>query len=537
MRARQMRDFQRPGRSAVYANEAMAATSHPLATLTAVETLRAGGNAVDAAIAAVAVLGLLEPHMTGIGGDCWMLIQRAGDVAPLCYNGTGRAAAGAGPAVQRLLDSGAATVPQSHPLAVTVPGAVEAWDRLSTDHGRLGLDRILAPAIDLARAGAPVAPRVAADWARHVDLLQANDVTAQSFLAGARAPAAGTRMPQTQMCRTLSAIAKDGARGFYEGWVAEDMVATLKGLGGPHDLQDFAGHAGSYVSPSTATYRGTTVFENPPNSQGIIALAMLAMMEPADVAALGPDSAAFHDLIARASEAGIALRDRFLADPADDHGAPDGGLAQIMDGARLASASIAAGGRAEATPGRPGGSGDTVYVSVVDRDQTAVSMVNSIFHAFGSGITCPRSGVLFNSRGTGFRLAPGMPGHYRPGLRPPHTLVAGMTGDGRRPVMSFGVMGGHYQAIGHATLLSRIIDHGLDPQAAIDLPRSMAMNGVLEVETGADSALMPRLIGLGHRVRAAEQPLGGAQAILIDWDRGVLIAGSDPRKDGCALGY
>ncbi|WP_372003572.1 gamma-glutamyltransferase [Tistrella mobilis] len=532
-----MRDFQRPGRSAVYANEAMAATSHPLATLTAIETLRAGGNAVDAAIAAVAVLGLLEPHMTGIGGDCWMLIQRAGDEAPLCYNGTGRAARGAEPAVRQLLDAGAATVPQSHPLAVTIPGAVEAWDRLSADHGRLGLDRILAPAIDLARAGAPVAPRVAADWIRHVPLLQANDITAQSFLAGTRAPVVGTRMPQTQMCRTLSAIAKDGARGFYDGWVADDMVTTLKALGGPHELEDFTGHTGNYVDPATGSYRGTRVFETPPNSQGAIVLALLAMMEPADLAALDPDGAAFHDLIARASEAGIALRDRFLADPADDHGAADGGLAQIMEGARAAAAGIAAGGRAEPASHRPGGSGDTVYVSVVDRDQTAVSMVNSIFHAFGSGITCPRSGVLFNSRGTGFRLAPGKAGHYRPGLRPPHTLVAGMTGDGRRPVMSFGVMGGHYQAIGHATLLSRIIDHGLDPQAAIDLPRSMAMGGVLEVETGSDPALMPRLIGLGHRVRAAAQPLGGAQAIRIDWERGVLIGGSDSRKDGCALGY
>ncbi|GGB31584.1 gamma-glutamyltransferase [Tistrella bauzanensis] len=532
-----MRDFQRPGRSAVYANEAMAATSHPLATLVALDKLKAGGNAVDAAIAAVAVLGLLEPHMTGVGGDCWALIQRAGDARPLCYNGTGRAAAASGPGIDRLLDQGATAVPQTDPLAVTVPGAVEAWARLSADHGRLGLDRVLAPAIDLARAGAPVAPRVAADWACHVELLSRNEVTAQSFLAGARAPEAGARIAQTQMCRTLSAIAKDGPAAFYEGWIADDMVETLRGLGGCHSLDDFAGHAGHYTDPAAGQYRGRHIFETPPNSQGLIALAILAMIEGVDVAALDPDGPAFHDLIARASEAAIALRDQHLSDPEDRFGDEDGGGARIMDEARRLAPRIAAGARVAPSPRAPGGSGDTVYVTVVDRDQTAVSMVNSIFSAFGSGITCPRSGVLFNSRGTGFRLRPGTPGHYTPGRRPPHTLVAGMMGDGRRPVMSFGVMGGQYQAIGHATLLARMLDHGLDPQAAIDLPRSQAMGGVLELETGAAPTLMPQLIGLGNRVRAAAQPLGGAQAIVIDWERGVLIGGSDPRKDGCALGY
>ena len=511
----------------------MAATSHPRATLAALDILRSGGNAMDAAVAAIAVHSVVEPAMTGIGGDCFVLYAPAGgDI--VAYNGSGRACAAA--TTQWYLDNGITEIASDSAHAVTVPGAVEAWSRLVDDHGTKDLGALLATAIELAETGYPIQPRVAYDWARFEAKLNASEATRRMFLNDGRLFKAGDIFRQPELAATLRGIAGKGADGFYKGPVAEAMVATLNGLGGLHTVDDFAAVRGDYCDPISTSYRGYDVFECPPNGQGFIALIMLNILEGFDLAGLDPDGAArFHLEI----EAGrLAFRDRNRYFGGHDRSAEHLQTYLAKDYAATQRALISAEramlpSEVSALPAQS----DTVYLTVVDRDGNAVSFINSLFRAFGSGLLCDKTGVMFHDRGCMFDVDEASGNTIAPGRRPLHTILPGMLTQNGRAVMPFGVMGGQYQPFGHTHLLTNILDHGLDVQQALDSPRVFYQDDTVLAESGVTAEVAAELQALGHTVAPAPAPHGGGQAIWIDWERGVLIGGSDPRKDGCALGY
>jgi gamma-glutamyltranspeptidase/glutathione hydrolase len=527
-----VRDFQKPGRSLVYAANGLCAASHPLAAQTAVRLLQEGGNAVDAAVGAAVLLGFAEPQMTGLGGDAFVLVKPPGEERILGLNGSGRAPAGLDAAALRA--AGHAVVPPYAAAAVTLPGAVDAFVRLAGDWGRLGLAAALAPAIRYAEEGVPVAPRTASDWAAAAAQLQ-GDARRFFLLAGA-APRPGQVFRAPGQAEVLRRIARDGRAGFYEGEVAADMVASLDALGGAHTLEDFAAVACDWVEPIAGPYRGHELVELPPNGQGATALLMAAILARFDLGRRDPFGAERAHLEAEAAKLAYDARDRFIADPE----APGLRLAHMLAPAtaeRLAAlidpdrALPSAAAAAEAVHR------ETVYLTVVDRDRMAVSLIYSIYHGFGSGLASARFGINFQNRGAGFTLASGHPNEAGPGKRPLHTIIPAMLRRDGRLAMPFGVMGGAYQPAGHVRLISNMIDFGLDPQAAIDGPRSFPDAGALRLETGYAPATAAALAARGHAVAAAEAPLGGAQAIVIDEAEGVLIGASDPRKDGCALGW
>ena len=517
------------------AERGAAATAHPLATLIAIDTLRAGGNAVDAAIAAAAALAVVEPAMTGIGGDCFVLIAPKGGDRVIAYNGAGRAPAAASP--EWFLERGIGLISPDSVHSVTVPGAVDAWCRLSKDHGKLGIDRLLQPAIQLAAKGFPVAPKVAADWRRNAERLRADPAARATLLPNGKAPVAGDRIAFPALARSLKAIARDGADVFYRGWIADDMVRRLKAEGGLHTREDFARHRGDYADPISTAYRGTRVWECPPPGQGLTALMLLNILAECPEAD-GPLSVDRCHLQIEASKLAYAERDRHLADP--QHVAvPVKRLLSRSHAKRLAAAIDPMRAMAAVPPSLLLPHPDTTYLTVVDKDRTAVSFINSIYYPFGSARMAPKSGVVLHNRGACFVVEPGHPNCIGPSKRPMHTIIPAMVTKGGRALVSFAVMGGHYQPVGQAHVLGNMLDFGMDPQAALECPRLFFEEGGVTVESGIPDSLRRDLLDRGHRIVPAEpdEPLGGGQVIAIDWKRGVLIAGSEPRKDGLALGY
>jgi gamma-glutamyltranspeptidase/glutathione hydrolase len=533
------RDFHAPGRSPVIAANGMAATSMPQASLAAIDILRAGGNALDAAIAAAAVLAVVEPQSTGIGGDCFCLYAPAGTGQVIAMNGSGRAPGGATPAALR-----AAGLAQMEPLSahsVTIPGAVAAWEALAAAHGRKGLDELLRPAISFAEEGFHLSARVAHDWAGSVGKLSKHPASARHFLKDGEAYGLGERFVQPALGRTLRAIAKHGAKAFYEGPIAADMVATLRAAGGTHAEADFAAAlAGAeFVTPIRRAWRGMEVYQCPPNGSGLIALMILGMLERLGTAEQGALSV--ERLHRHIEAARLAYRDRdaFLADPAQvavpvERLLADGylhGLAGLIRDDR-ALPELPPAGEADWARHK-----DTVYLCVVDRDGNACSFINSLFEGFGSAILAEGSGVMLHNRGYGFRLEEGHPNCIAPGKRPMHTIIPGMVMRDGRPIMPFGVMGGHFQPMGQTLLLANHFEYGMDVQAALDAPRLFPRGGKVQIERGIPLSVADRLARLGHECELVDKPHGGGQAILIEHDRGCLVGGSDPRKDGCALGY
>jgi gamma-glutamyltranspeptidase / glutathione hydrolase len=528
-----MRSFDLPGRSATYASSGMVATSHPHASFAALEILREGGNAVDAAIAAVAALCVIEPAMTGIGGDCFALYAPAGGKV-VGFNGSGRAPAAATTDWYR--ERGIAAIDPTSVHAVTIPGAIDAWAQLAADHGTRDLAALLAPAIALAEDGCPVAPRVAWDWQRFAGKIAGNPAAAAMLLDGGKPPAPGTRVRQPKLAATLRAIAARGRDGFYKGSVAEAMAASLNALGGLHTVDDFAAAAGDYTVPVSTNYRGLDVLECPPNGQGFVALIMLNILEGFDLSGLGPDSAERLHLEIEAGRLAYADRDRYVHDHIPARDALDPFLDKAYAAARRSCIDPGAAMSADAIVSlRP--QSNTTYLTVVDRDGNAISLINSLFQGFGTGLACPETGVLFQNRGCSFSLDPDSANAIGPDKRPVHTIMPGMLLRDGRAEMPFGVMGGQYQPFGHSHFLSNVIDFGMDVQAALDNARLFANAGKVEVESGISAAAREGLTARGHTLVPAPAPHGGGQAIHIDWQRGVLIGGSDPRKDGCALGY
>jgi gamma-glutamyltranspeptidase / glutathione hydrolase len=526
-----MRDFNIPGRSAAMAENGMAATSHPMATSAALDVLRSGGNAADAAIAAVAMQCVVEPESTGIGGDCFILYSREGAL-PVALNGSGRAPARA--AVEWYVERGIGEIGVQTPHAVTVPGAIDAWCLFNREYGTRPLAELLEPAARAAENGYVVTPRVAADWRRAQEKLR-DPVTAGLFLPGGKPPGIGDKMRNPPLAATLRRIGRDGREAFYDGPVMHEIVGRLQSLGGLHEEEDFAAQRSDWVEPIHASYRGYEVYECPPNGQGMAALMILRML-----AGYALDGESFSEadrlhLLAEASKAAYWVRDNFICDP--EHVPVD--VADFLSEARAERARRTI--RLDrAMPGPNWGEiehKDTVYLCTVDRDGNACSFINSLFSAFGTGILAPQSGVLLHNRGTGFRTIPGHPNAIAPRKRPLHTIIPGMLVKDGRAVMPFGVMGGHYQAVGHAHFIHRLLDRGMDPQQAAEQPRLLPLNGVLQLERTIPEPIVADLAHRGHQIVTAEVPLGGCQAIWIDRERGVLIGGSEPRKDGLALGY
>lgn len=525
------RDYHFPGRSPAYATGGMVATSHPLASLAGVEILRAGGTAADAAVAVVAMAGILEPQMTGIGGDCFCLVAKPGQ--PVWgYNGSGRA--GAAMRAEALIEQGLKDIAPTSVHSVTVPGAVEAWDTILKTHGRFGLDRVLLPAITAAEAGVPVSPRVAFDWARTKERLTNSPGAALHFLPEGTAPKAGDVVKFPALAKTLWAIGERGARAFYEGEIADDIVATLKAMGGVLTADDFAAHRGEEATPLTSNYRGLDVVELPPNGQGMIALILLNILERFALSNLDPVGADRYHLATEAARLSYAVRNTYLADPAFMT-QPVPSLLDRGFAAQLAG--MIDPNKRSQFPKAPKPQGSTVLACVVDRDRNAVTIINSLFSAFGSGIATEKTGILLHHRGSGFNLELGHPNCIGPNKRPMHTIIPALAMRDGRVDMAFGVMGGAYQAMGHAQFISNIVDYGMDVQTAIDLPRIFFEGEQVTLENGIGEAVLQDLRARGHDAVRAAVPHGGGQAIKIDWERGVLIGGSDPRKDGCALGY
>src|SRR3954471_6431706 len=528
-----MRNFHLAGRSTVHAQNAMVATSHPLAALTAIEVLKSGGTAADAAVAACALLGVIEPQSTGIGGDCFALVQPKGDGRIMAYNGSGRAPAAA--TVDWYLERKIHSVPLTSAHAVSVPGAIDAWDRVLRDHGRLGLDRLLQPAIRAAEDGYVVAPRIAFDWNNQFEKLKNGTNTARYLLPHGKAAVAGDVIRQPELAQTLRVIAKEGPKGFYTGAVAEDMVQTLRGIGGLHTLEDFANHQTEVTAPIGTMYKDYDVWQCPPNGPGITMLVMLNILSRFDLTRIDPLSVERFHLEAEAARIAYMMREQHIGDPAHmttevasilAKEFADEYISQISLDKLLDLPSVA-------PPMNP----ETVYITVVDRDRNVCSFINSIAHSFGSAIVSSQTGVLLQNRAGGFRIQPGHPNCIAPRKRPLHTIMPSLATKNGRSVMPFGVMGGQYQPVGQVHVLTNMLDYGCDIQEAIDMPRGLHYEGIYQLEDGVPPAIVEGLKKLGHKTVNIVAPLGGGQAIWIDWDKGTLTAGSDPRKDGCALGY
>ena len=532
-----MRDLHLPGRSPVLSAHGMAATSMPQATLAALDVLRSGGNALDAAVAAVAVLCVVEPMSTGIGGDCFCLYAPAGQGRVVALNGSGRAPAAAG--IDWFESQGITALENTSAHAVTVPGAVSAWEKLLNAHGSKGLDELLRPAIACAEQGFFVSPVVATAWAWATDKLRRTE--AWQFLPGGRAPLVGDRFTQPELAATLRAIGRLGGRAFYEGETAADMVAELRRRGGLHTEADFAAGrtAAHFVEPIRLPWNGYEVWQCPPNGSGLLVLMILGMLAGFGPAPDGPLGVTRWHRHIEAARLAYRDRDAFLADPlleavpVEKLTSPaylDALRQLIRDDAAMAQ--MPAPGEAELPPHR-----DTVYLCVVDRDGNACSFINSLFEGFGSGILAPKSGVMLQNRGFGFRLQRGHPNCIAPMKRPLHTIIPGMVTRDGAAVMPYGVMGGHYQPMGQTGFLTNHFDYGLDLQESLDLCRLFPLKGKVQVERGVPAFLCEGLARLGHVIETVERPLGGGQAIWIDRARGCLLGASDPRKDGCALGY
>ncbi len=528
-----MRNFHFAGRSTVHAQNAMVATSHPAAALVAVDVLRAGGTAADAAIAASALLAVIEPQSTGIGGDCFALIQPKGEGKIVAYNGSGRAPAAA--TAEWYLERKINSVPLTSAHAVSIPGSVDAWATILRDHGKMGFDTLLQPAIKAAEEGYIVAPRIAFDWKNGFDKLKNGTNTERYLLPHGKPAVAGDVIHQPELGKTLRAIARNGRDAFYTGAIAEDMVETLRGIGGLHTLEDFASHTTDTTSPIGTMYKGYDAWQCPPNGPGITMLVMLNILSRFDLTKFPAMSVERFHLEAEAARIAYMMRETYIGDPAQ----VDVDVVRILakEFAEEHVGKIRMDRLLDLPNVAPPMNPSTIYVTVVDKDRNVCSFINSIAHSFGSAIISNKTGVLLQNRAGGFRIQPGHPNCIAPRKRPLHTIIPGLATKNGRAVMPFGVMGGQYQPVGQTRVLTNILDYGCDVQEAIDMPRGLHYEGVYQLEDSVPAAIVEGLQKIGHKTTSVVGPLGGGQAIWIDWDKGTLTGGSDPRKDGCALGY
>ena len=523
------------GRSPVLARNGMIATSQPLASAAGLRVLMEGGNAVDAGIAAAAVLNVVEPMMCGIGGDLFALYWEAETETLHALNATGRAGARADAA--KLRADGLSRMPGRGPHAVTVPGALDGWDELVTRFGTRPLADLLQPAIRHAEEGFPVSEIISVQWKGAEDHLRRHPAAAEAWLVdGERAPEHGEVFRAPELGATFRKIAAQGPDVFYRGEIADRIHEFMEAEGGFVTREDLAAHDSAWVEPISTTYRGVEVFQVPPNSQGFVALEMLNILEGYDdLAELGHNSAAYLHRLIEAKKLAFADRDAYLGDPETMRVPVETLISKDYAAERRALLSLERAAR-EIAPGMTD-DGDTIYLTVVDEDRNALSLIYSIFGSFGSGLVVPETGIVLQNRGTGFSLEEGHPNELAPGKLALHTNMPGMAFRDGKPWVTYGVMGGDMQPQGHTQVLLNLVDFGMHIQKAGEMARFRHSGSGVGIESGVDADTRAALTRMGHTVMTRFGAYGGYQAIMIDWERGVLMGGSDVRKDGAAMGY
>jgi len=534
------------GRPATLAYRGMVTSPHALASQAGVAILQAGGSAVDAAIAAAAVLSVIYPHMTSLGGDAFWLIHDAGTGAVRSLEAAGRAAAAA------TLDWFAARGLREIPVrgivsaTLTVPGAVDGWYQAHAAHGRLPLATDLAAAVGYARDGFPVTRRLAQWIERSADVLATDPAAARIFLAGGASPAVGRRLTNPDLARTLERAA-EGRAGFYEGETAREMARHAREHGGFYTERDFAAQRAKWGASIRATYRGVTIHETPPPSQGVSVLQSLRLLEPWEIGALpflGPDHV---HLLVQAKQIAFHDRDRFVADPEFAPVPVERLLSRAYADERRVLMDRERALPWDRVPSSGSLTGDTVYVAAVDADGNAVSLIQSLYFGFGSGVVAGSTGVVLQNRGAYFSLDPGHPNRLEPGKRPLHTLIASLAFKDRRLWQVLGCMGADGQPQIHLQVYTALIDFGLDIQQAVEAPRWLAgrfalgdAREVLNLEGRFAPATLAELARRGHEINRWEawnELAGHAHGITIDPVSGARVGGADPRSDGAAIGY
>ena len=538
--AQAQRPLSLAGRSTVYAPHGVVATSQPLASSAALAVLQKGGNAIDAAVTAAAVLSVVEPHMTGIGGDMFAIVWLAKERKLVALNASGRA--GALMSREELLRRGRTQMPSRGIETVTVPGALAGWAALLKAHGTISLAQAVAPAIVHAEHGFPVTPVIAGEWATQVEVLAQDPGARATFLPAGRAPKAGEWFRNPDYAKTLRLVATGGPAALYGGVLGQRLVAGIKALGGFVTLEDLRKNAPTWVTPISTVFQGYRLWELPPNNQGIAALEMLRILALYDLKAMGHNSAAYLHHLVEAKKLAYADLGRFVGDADHLVMPPERMLEDAFINERRSHLN-AKKAQDRVDPGPLRTQSETVYLSTADSDGNMVSFINSNYDEFGSGIVVPGLGFVLHDRGAGFTMEPGLPNTVAPGKRPFHTLIPGFVtkvgapGEPETPWMTFGVMGGSMQSQGHVQLLLNMVVFGMDVQQAIDAARFRHLAGLkLALEAPITNEVRAALTAMGHEIVDERQvQFGGAQAI-VRLAKG-YAAGSDPRKDGQAAAH
>ncbi len=532
-------------RSEVIAQHGMACTSQPLATQVAIDILKKGGSAVDAAIAADAMLGLVEPTGSGIGGDLFAIVWDAKTQKLYGLNASGRSPKSL--TLKYFKDKGIKHIPALGPLPVSVPGCVDGWFELHGKFGKLKMQENLQPAINYAKEGFPVSELIAYYWKRNADRLKEFEGFAEIYMPNGKAPAKGEIFKNPYLANTLELIAKNGRDEFYKGSIAKAIDDYMKRNGGFLSYDDLAVHKSEWIEPVSSSYRGYDVWELPPNGQGIATLQILNILEQYDIKSMGFGSAEYMHLFIEAKKLAFEDRARYYADPdfvkvpykqliSKEYAKERAKLINLNKSARSYDAGVLQ-------------TGNTIYLTVADSEGNMVSLIQSNYRGMGSGMTPTGLGFILQDRGEMFSLTEGHPNVYEPGKRPFHTIIPGFITKDGKPYISFGVMGGGMQPQGHAQIVVNLIDFGMNLQEAGDAPRvqhegsseptdeRMTDGGTVYLESGFDYQQIRKLLEKGHKVSYSLDGYGGYQAIMFDAKNGVYIGASESRKDGQAAGY
>jgi len=550
-------------RSPIVAANGIVCTSQPLATQVGLDILKAGGNAIDAAIAADATLGVVEPMNCGIGGDLFAIVWDAKTKKLYGLNASGRSPYGM--SAELLKQRGLNSIPDRGPLAWSVPGCVDGWDQLLKRFGTKSLGDVLAPAIRYAEHGFPVSEIISADWVEDEAMIKERPSMAATYLVNGHAPRHGEMFRNPAIAATYHLLAEGGRDAFYRGEIARRIVAYSEKVGGLFTMRDLEDHSSTWVDPASTTYRGYTVWEIPPNGQGIAVLEILNVLEGFDLKSLGHNSADYLHLLIEAKKLAFADRARFYADPAMAK-VPIKQLISKAYGEKQRARIDMNRAASALKPGDPYavGGGDTIYLTVVDKDRNCVSLIQSIFAGWGSGEVPGNMGFALQNRGRSFSLDPAHPNFVQPHKRPFHTIIPGFVTIGGagaapeagaaaatdiKPFLSFGVMGGDQQPQGQVQVLCNLIDFGMNVQEAGDAARFshsgsasptgdvMVGSGSVALESGIGAAVRRALMAKGHSIIGDIGGFGGYQGILVDPATGSLFGGTEARKDGCAAGY
>ena len=528
-----MRNLHIPGRSNVLGLNGMAATSQPLSTLEAISILKKGGNAIDAAIAASAVQAVIEPNSTSLGGDCFALISLGGK-KPISVNGSGISPQ------KNTMDffesKKIKKIENNSPHSVTVPGAVDSWHKMHQKFGKLNFEELFITAENYARNGFPIHEVVGKAWSENSEKLKDHPSTKSIFLKNNQSYQYGEIHKNENLANTIKSIAKNGSKDFYQGYIAEDIVSTLNELGGLHSMDDFSKQDTIFSDSIYCNYKGLNIHQCPPSGPGITVLIMMKILEKFNFKNIHPLSSDRFHLQAEISKIAYEEREINVGDPKFNNL----NYEELLDKKNInkLASKISMNDIYKPKNHSVTAHPDTVYITVVDKNQNAVSFINSCCFAFGSGITSNKTGVLLHNRGVNFRLERGHPNMIESHKRPLHTIIPGIVTDiNNNPILSYGVMGGQYQPVGHCHVLQNIFEFDLTIQEAIDLPRAFILENKYKLEKSLSKNIYDELKRKGHNIEYSESTHGGGQGILLDRKRGILIGGSDPRKDGCAIGY